>query len=367
MASTGSPVSLPDKQILTDYGRDIMQVLWVLWLFGIIALLQRFTGAYGIFFTFAVYSILRRGPKSHGSIIMLCAVVYLYAASVVQWAVDLSTAFEAIHSVLMVPNIPIPNRAALASESTRKFDVPAEALFLINMLLADCVVIWRTWAIYQHRILAIFMPCMLLFISFVFSAIDLKCRTFDADGLARPHWARQICPQTELVAWACSVATNVTCTIFIGVKAWRHRNLMRELNFTASPHRISTEKILSILVESGFIYSLLWLSRILLFIDVAPSSPWYFVLAVLMPMHNQLSGMYPTLIIVIVNFRRTIWDHQSTSAMSNNIVFNTLQWSVKRPTNTSDTRTSRVDSHPESVIDVGLENSGFMGERHEEV
>jgi hypothetical protein len=47
-------------------------------------------------------------------------------------------------------------------------------------------------------------------------------------------------------------------------------------------------------------------------------------------MGNQIAGMYPTLIIVIVNFQRTIWE-EGPSRISNGASVNTLPWSVKQP------------------------------------
>jgi hypothetical protein len=46
-------------------------------------------------------------------------------------------------------------------------------------------------------------------------------------------------------------------------------------------------------------------------------------------MGDQISGMYPTLIIVIVNLHQTIWDPPSTSAVelgTNNGVVSSVQW-----------------------------------------
>jgi hypothetical protein len=34
------------------------------------------------------------------------------------------------------------------------------------MIVGDAVLIWRTWAVYRGRILAILMPCILLLASF---------------------------------------------------------------------------------------------------------------------------------------------------------------------------------------------------------
>jgi hypothetical protein len=64
---------------------------------------------------------------------MLIVVVYLYAASVVQWALEFAITFESIHSLLMVPEMPIRNRAALANENVTKFLLPRGALFVFNV------------------------------------------------------------------------------------------------------------------------------------------------------------------------------------------------------------------------------------------
>jgi hypothetical protein len=66
--------------------------------------------------------------------------------------------------------------------------------------------------------------------------------------------------------------------------------------------------------------------------------------------------MYPTLIIVIVNFQRTFWDEE-ISKISNGAL-NTLPWSVKRPRPTDATE-SGGDVHREIVIDITHENSEF--------
>ncbi|KAJ7367568.1 hypothetical protein DFH08DRAFT_725571, partial [Mycena albidolilacea] len=178
------------------------------------------------------------------------------------------------------------------------------------MIIGDGVVIWRTWAVYQGRILAISMPCILLLVSFVFTLIDVTCGSYDGPLPG----GEQICPQAAKTSWAFSVGTNVTCTILVGFKAWQHRKMMRELNLPGKSRRMSAEKIISLLVESGFIYSLLWLSQVIAYIDEIPrSSPWYFVYQAFVAMGDQIAGMYPTLIIVIVNFQRTIWDSSTVN------------------------------------------------------
>ncbi|KAF8145645.1 hypothetical protein K438DRAFT_1871590 [Mycena galopus ATCC 62051] len=293
-----------DAGILKQYGTFILQDV-----VGNIAATVFFS-AYGIFFALAVYSIFRKGLRSRSSIIMLFVVVYLYASSLVQWIMNLSSCFKAIHGFLMVPDVPIPERIDLAEE-TLAFGTMEEALWVFNMLVGDSVVLWRTWAVYQGRILVVVMPCFLLFISFVFGLIKTICDGFDGP---LPGGDR-ICPQSATIAWAFSAGTNLACTILIWCEAWRHRKAMRKFNMSGKHRqRRSTEKVLSLLVESGFVYSLLWLSRVIAVFKFSDSSSWTtYVGMVLAAMNDQITGLYPTLVIVMVNFGLTIWNEPPTT------------------------------------------------------
>ncbi|KAF8191016.1 hypothetical protein K438DRAFT_1970763 [Mycena galopus ATCC 62051] len=326
-------LSLDDALDLTLMGRDIMQNVVGLIVESILC------SAYGICFAVAVYSIFRKGIRSRGSIIMLLVVVYLYLSSVTQWALDVSAAFTNIHGFLMVPNVLIPDRGFLADKLIMKFEPAQEALWMLNMVVGDSVVIWRTWAMHQGRILAIVLPCTLLLASLVFCLIDITC--FATDGPL--PGAAVICPLASRTAWAFSVATNIVCTVTIGFKAWEHRKMTRELNLPGKSRGLSAQNILTLLVESGFIYSFLLLSQVIAYIHLLRSSPAMYLWNVLEPMGNQITGMYPTLIIVIVNFRRTIWD-QSLGTISTGPVFHSSSTTKRSgPTETLGGITSHLE------------------------
>jgi len=169
----------------------------------------------------------------------------------------------------------------------------------------------------------------MLLMSFIFSVVDLTC-------LTGAGWSNQsaiasggaVCAHAELMSWAFSFVTNATCTILIGYKAWHHRRSIKSLNVVGSPRRMSADKMLSILVESGFIYCLFWLSQLILFFDIDRRKPMIYVYEVFSSMGDQISGMYPTLIIVIVNVHQTIWEPPSSTvelgATHGN--FSTVQW-----------------------------------------
>ncbi|KAJ6496302.1 hypothetical protein C8R45DRAFT_926813 [Mycena sanguinolenta] len=124
-------------------------------------------------------------------------------------------------------------------------------------------------------------------------------------------------------------------------KAWQHRRMFKELDMGRQRRKISTEHILSLLVESGFIYSLLWLTQIIVYLDIPRTSPWFFVLESVQVAVHVLAGMYPTIIIVIVNFQRTIWEESSFTINSGPVVSKSLPWSAPKrlgPTDTINTQ-----------------------------
>jgi hypothetical protein len=69
------------------------------------------------------------------------------------------------------------------------------------------------------------------------------------------------------------------------------------------------------------------LTQVVVYIGIDRDSPWFYALQVLSSMTNQIAGMYPTIIIVIVNFKCTFWDEESS--ISNGV--NTLPLSFKQP------------------------------------
>ncbi|KAJ6492812.1 hypothetical protein C8R47DRAFT_422644 [Mycena vitilis] len=202
-----------------------------------------------------------------------------------------------------------------------------EALFMFNMVVGDtAIVIWRAWVLYQRTLWVVAIPCVMLLMSFIFTVIDLTCLTGTGwSTVSSVASGGAVCAHAELISWAFSFVTNAACTILIGYKAWHHRQLMKSLNMPKNTLRISTNKLLSILVESGFIYCLFWLTQLILFFDISRESPMAYVYELFASMGDQISGMYPTLIVLIVNLHQTIWEPPSQNSNANGTI-STVQW-----------------------------------------
>ncbi|KAJ6458524.1 hypothetical protein C8R45DRAFT_937652 [Mycena sanguinolenta] len=196
----------------------------------------------------------------------------------------------------MTTDVDLPDRAELGDEVFEKFVAAQETIFDLNMIVVDAVLIWRTWAVYQGRIRAIAIPGVLLLTAFVFALIDITC------NFAEGQLAETTChPPSGLIVWSFSVGTNVVCTAFIGWKAWQHRK-------------------------------------------------------VLVGLGHQMMGLYPTLIIVIVNFRRTIWEERPITG--DRTFPNSLRWAVN--TNRSEA-TRKFNGCPE--VGIHLKTGGKVMSR----
>ncbi|KAF7358655.1 hypothetical protein MSAN_01204300 [Mycena sanguinolenta] len=340
MTSTSHPagtggLSRRDALLLEGYGRTLSQDVLSVIFEGVLF------SAYVVFFIVALYSIIRRGVKSPRNVIMLVVVVALFGVALTQWVVDVFSVFKEIQYLLMATDIPLHHRRKLADEVFNNFFPFQETLFDLSLIVADAVLIWRTWAIYQGRIAAIVAPCFLLLSAFVFALIDMTC-FLDVGPLPGGD---QICPQAAVTMWALSVGTNVVCTSLVGFKAWQHRKMMKQLNMGGKTHRMSTEHIMSLLVDSGFIYCLVLLSQVVayIYIDPGPASPWWYINEIFKETGQQILGIYPTLIIVIVNFKRTMWEEYPVTP-ANSAALNSSKWVINV---NRDVEQSTFDSGPE--------------------
>ncbi|KAF7358695.1 hypothetical protein MSAN_01208500 [Mycena sanguinolenta] len=350
LSARSRELSKVDASILSKYGRDTLQDVVGF------TVETALCSVYGVFFALAVYAILRRGLKSRGSIVMLLVVVYLYGTSVTQWAVDFWATLQHIHSLFMTTDVPIPDRVVARDAADDKVAALQEAIFDINLIVADAVQLWfPVYFCSPHLVcppfqLVNYVALMTWACSQFFTVIDITCNI----DLGPFPGADRICPSSSRIVWGFSLGTNVVCTLLIGFKAWQHCKMLKQLGIGGKTHGMSTQNILSLLVESGFIYIFLLAIQIICYDEsITPASPWYYFQYILVLMGQQVTGMYPTLIIAIVNFKRTIWEEHPI-IMDNCTVLNSLPWKVN-PGRSGATRTfdscSVIDICPEKVHD----------------
>jgi len=91
------------------------------------------------------------------------------------------------------------------------------------------------------------------------------------------------------------LGTNILSTSFIAWKAWEYRRTVGAHLTKASPSE-RVEKVFALLIESGFVYCLLWMFYLLSAYSVFPGAGTYIVNMIML----FVASMYPAVIITIV-------------------------------------------------------------------
>uniref|UniRef100_A0A0W0EYC2 Uncharacterized protein n=1 Tax=Moniliophthora roreri TaxID=221103 RepID=A0A0W0EYC2_MONRR len=268
-----------------------------------------FWAIYVVLFMFAMRIQLKRGIRDLTSIILLLVSVFLFASSTALWTMYVISLLDQFRGFfLKYPDLSLADRVARINIEKTKLWFPEETLFLFNMIVGDGVVIWRAWG-WQLLVNpdSIFLdrsndqaPA--------FVVITLDCLGNDGfGGQSTESSGSKVCQWGEPIAWGISLLTNITSTSIIAVRAWGHHRFLRKV-LGSKRRKSQTEKILLILVESGFIYCLFWLSQIILFFPVVFGTLAQRLYSILSGMGDQISGLYPTLIIILVNMQRSMSD-----------------------------------------------------------
>ncbi|KAK7018096.1 hypothetical protein VNI00_018376 [Paramarasmius palmivorus] len=296
-----------------------------------------FWSIYLVLFCFALKIQIARGFRTIPSIVILFVTVILFASSTALWAMNVSQLLMAIRALFMkYPTLSVYDRFVQMNAEIVGFGLPMETLFLSNMIIGDAVVIWRAWALCKNTRLysLVYIPIVMLCMSFAFAIIALDCLATNGynSGHSTIPEGSKVCQWGEPIAWGISLLTNVTSTSLIAVRAWQYRRFLRE---GTSGLNSKSERILVILVESGFIYCLFWvwsvspheihftddnpskLSQLILFFKFQDFSFGTYLYTFLSTMGDQISGIYPTIIIVLVYVQRSISDSATVKNLTN--------------------------------------------------
>ncbi|KAL0063824.1 hypothetical protein AAF712_009269 [Marasmius tenuissimus] len=306
---------LEEQQILTHIGTSVLaNILSVvvetsLWVVGFI-----------VFIWALRLQISSQKKWTTTRTVLLIVTIYLFLASTALWAMGVSWLVIGVKTYFLnvSKGVPLEVIEGIRDDSLSIFGLPMELLFLINMIVGDSVVIWRAWVICSsHRLQKlVLIPIAMLLASFAFTVIAANCLVTDgySGGTAKAVGART-CEWGEPIAWAISLLTNFTSTSLIAVVAWRHRRLLNEGHMSARNSR--SQQVLLTLVESGFIYCLVWLTQVDIFLQVPYSYTFkFFIQNFFGPFGDQISGIYAMSIIILVNKKQSISDFTSMASRS---------------------------------------------------
>ncbi|ETW76315.1 hypothetical protein HETIRDRAFT_118682 [Heterobasidion irregulare TC 32-1] len=217
------------------------------------------TNSFGLLFEIWFHG-MRQGSNSKANVTMLIVTLTMFSMSTAVLGLNFATVVQEVrHWFILNPSLSLVERERVASNYSARFDWVQDTLFSVEFSIGDSIVLWRAWTLSQasgNTIYIVYVGILLILASF----------------------NRQ------------------------------HRRLIKA-SFGDTARRTRVEKVLVLLVESGVIYFALWVAQIFDFLPITSSSAAAGTAStILSSAGNQLVGLYPTIIVVLVHYQRSLWD-----------------------------------------------------------
>ncbi|KZV70401.1 hypothetical protein PENSPDRAFT_444456 [Peniophora sp. CONT] len=299
--------------------------------------------------TLAIYVLVRKGLRARSQQVMLGVVLVMYAISLIHWVLQL----------LLIQPLGASFELLEIAESLGPL-----VLLSANVILSDAIVLWRMCVLCNQHIIARALAVTLLSSTIGLTAATIAAMTPIAEFGEGSDSVFSLSDTTYGTAvLGLSLASNVVATFSIGWRVWRYRRDI-SAHLASLNHQSIVEKVMTVLVESGFVYCIVWILYILDSVHLGPQfnagtnafgvdNPVWF--SRLMP---QLTGIYPTIIIVIVALEQSYLENaHSESKLS---AFVAARPTAPQPPLNSHSRRTMILWRP--TRSVGLAMSDFRYE-----
>ncbi|KAJ7921088.1 hypothetical protein B0H13DRAFT_160236 [Mycena leptocephala] len=216
--------------------------------------------------SFALLAKERRGSRVY--VLSLAAILTMFALALVLWTLDLSNFIvEAKITLVEDSDETIDDKYGRALAFIFRLVSAQDALYAYMALLGDAIIIHRVWMLkaYYH-LWVFFIPCALLFGSLVATLMLTYCVAVTGSEIVLGNFENPaFCRNVQIVTYVMPLATTTVATILIGVTTWKYRKAIKPLsrnnvsassNGTKKTRRREGERVLILLVESGFLYFL---------------------------------------------------------------------------------------------------------------
>ncbi|KAJ7075512.1 hypothetical protein B0H15DRAFT_866739 [Mycena belliarum] len=270
------------------------------------------TVLYGIFIVlifFSSYILVTSGLRSPSSKLMLAATLIMFGLSTLDWAIDVHLLRDELNILVPADLIKPPPDHSRRLRVNTALQISQAIMNNICVLLSDTVVCWRVYMVYGRSRRVLWTAAALL--SALFSALFICNLTQIGIGFPSVRALHRLKPgelYIDIIALALCALINMWATSMIAVKAWQmRRDIRRYLKGTS--RRTFAESVLALFVESGALYTALWILKNVIIIPSVEGSAYTYYATVFM---YQITGMYPTLIIILVALNQSHLEHQFT-------------------------------------------------------
>ncbi|KAJ7604688.1 hypothetical protein DFH06DRAFT_274960 [Mycena polygramma] len=240
-------------------------------------------------------------PAYFWSLCLFLALIAMYALSTIHVACRWIVVKNAFIDHAETPS----STSIYLLQSPLWLTVLGATVFSVNTLLADCVLIWRCWVVWNHDWRIVLLP---LLCTVAGAGLGFRSIAEQAAYVMNPNLDRDSFIDFATPYFALSLATTALATIFI---------IVRILTVTAPATRMSRGygRVIEIVVESALLYS----TTLIIFLPflVRASNDDGYPQGVL----AQMTGMAPTFIVARVSLGFARPDETWQTTVSLNLSF----------------------------------------------
>ncbi|KAF5389673.1 hypothetical protein D9757_006058 [Collybiopsis confluens] len=265
---------------------------------------------YGIYLTLIVYALRHlwfldssRTNRTKGRVVTVLSLLLMFSISTTLWTLDIVNIIRGLNQVLLNTTGSMDQRVQDYENELNTRIIVQTTLFSVEYLIGDSVVAWRACALWGYNKKIMFLPVLLLTSATVLVSFFVGC-------LGVTHWGflegeSKICYNSYTGVVFLSIATNVVATALIAAKAWTHHRFLLRASVERKTRIL---KVLVLMVESGLIYLLVWATKTVGAFGAPHSAGAQFAVTILNMLGNQIVGLYPTLLVILVRMQHTSFD-----------------------------------------------------------
>ncbi|KAF5359425.1 hypothetical protein D9756_003649 [Leucocoprinus leucothites] len=272
-----------------------------------------FYGVYLLLISASTIILCRKVHRSKAACFLLLVTLVMFGASTVFLTMDLIDIIKRLQIILIDhPEQNLQAKLSLADQTLQQWMWTGEMLFIFMLILGDSVVIWRTWALFYSSEKWVIIPILTWIGSVVAAFFELGCDVkvgwaIESHNPSAGSVGFETCANADTASFTLSYVTNIICTSLILYRTWMFRRSMVE--YLGSAHRrTQVEKILTLLVESGVIYLVLYTFQAVPIFGGHFSAGSLVAVEAVNAIIQQAMGMYPTAIVVLVEMQKSLYD-----------------------------------------------------------
>ncbi|KAI0027379.1 hypothetical protein K488DRAFT_90920 [Vararia minispora EC-137] len=263
-----------------------------------------FWGAFTLLIMMSSYILLRWGLRTASSRVVFALTVLMYIMSTTIWAVDLVIAREELSLILPAQLTPPSAAAISAIRNVGSLVATPVILQTINIIVGDGIVLWRMCVVWSRNKIVVWISGVLVFLTAGFYIVFAIVQVVPESMRMLPASSTAI---VGPIAFCLSFASNALATGMIAYKFWQNRTHIRE-ELRSRSRRSAAEGGLILLIESGVLYVVLWAFYFATSFRAGMLGAFGAALELAM---QQLTGLYPTLLVVIIAFQKSKIDRHA--------------------------------------------------------